>query len=249
MTKIKSRHAFTLIEIVVATTLLGLVGLIIGTSLSTFQRALTRTQRIADWLDRNQAIDRLAETALRSAIPFKWPNTEEEEEQNVFLGESDELWLTAMNRSYGQEGAFRFVRIYLEENELRVDYSPYPLLPWLELGGQNYETELISPAVQEILFTYAAYNEDGDLTWYERWDEDEQGVDAFPLAIQLTIIWEDGTTERWLRRTAGTSTNTEYLSGTAVSTGTRTTSTSTSSGSSSARRTTTTTGTASGGRR
>ena len=219
----RCRHPFTLIEIVVATTLLALVGLIIGTSLNTFQRALTRTQRTADWLERNQAIDRLAETALKSAIPFKWPNVDEGEEQNVFQGEHEELWLTAMNRSYGSDGAFRFVRIYLENDELKVDYSTRPLLPWLSLESQHYETEVICGNVREISFAYAAYDEDNELVWYDFWDEEEQGEDTFPLAIQLTVTWNDDTTERWLRRTAGTSTNTEYLSGTAVSDGSNTT--------------------------
>ena len=81
--------------------------------------------------------------------------------------------------------------------------------------------------MREIGFVYAAYNEDNELEWYDFWDEEERGENTFPLAIQLTVTWNDDTTERWLRRTAGTSTNTEYLSGTAVSDGSTGTSTNT----------------------
>ncbi len=209
--KNRRRHGFSLVEVIVATALLSLVGMIIAVSVHTFNRSYSKAQKVSQWLERNQALDRIAENTLRSAIPFTWPNTDTGEDEIVFEGEENELWLTAQNRSYGKQGAFRFVRIYQEDDQLLCDYSTTPLLPWLELEDQEYETELITDGVMQISFLYGDY-EDNELKWYENWDEEEH--DGFPLAIQLTVEWQDGTKERWLRRTAGTSTNTEYLTGT-----------------------------------
>ena len=182
--KNRRRHGFSLVEVIVATALLSLVGMIIAVSVHTFNRSYSKAQKVSQWLERNQALDRIAENTLRSAIPFTWPNTDTGEDEIVFEGEENELWLTAQNRSYGKQGAFRFVRIYQEDDQLLCDYSTTPLLPWLELEDQEYETELITDGVMQISFLYGDY-EDNELKWYENWDEEEH--DGFPLAIQLTV--------------------------------------------------------------
>ncbi|MBO5763424.1 MAG: hypothetical protein J6R85_06085 [Lentisphaeria bacterium] len=208
--KTEVRRNFSLIEVIVATALLSLVGMIIGVSIHTFHRSYDKAQKVAQWLERNQAIDRIAENALKSIVPFHWLNTETGETELVFQGDEEELWLTAMNRAYGDQGAFRFIRLYVEDEKLYCDYSKTPLLPWKELIDQKYETELITDGVAMVTFQYAEYDEDGMLTWLDLWDEEEKT--GLPLAIQMTVEWTDGTKERWMRRTAGTSTNTEYLS-------------------------------------
>ena len=46
------------------------------------------------------------------------------------------------------------------------------------------------------------------IEWTDTWVEDDHN--GIPLAIQLTVEWLDGTKERWLRRTAGSSGNSTY---------------------------------------
>ena len=144
-------------------------------------------------------------------VEFRWPNKETGSDELVFLGEADELWVTALNRSYGGRSAFRFARLYLEGNDLLCDYSETPFLPWLDLKDQLYETEKIASGVSALTFRYATENGDGELEWQESWDLDEH--DELPLAVQMRIDWLDGTSQTWLRRQAGTSYNTEFLSG------------------------------------
>ena len=81
------------------------------------------------------------------------------------------------------------------------------MLPWLELEAQKFKTEKLADGVQNIYFKYGAEGQsDNPVDWYDDWNEDE--LEGIPMAIQLTIEWKDGTKERWLRRTAGTSGNT-----------------------------------------
>lgn len=208
----KRSRPFTLLEVVVATALLALVGMLIAMSVSSFQRSWEHGRRIAMRLERNLAIDRIAETVIRSMVDFRWPNKEEGTDDLVFLGEADELWVTALNRSYGGRSAFRFARLYLEGDELLCDYSDTPFLPWVELKDQQYSTEKIASGVSALTFRYATENDDGELEWLETWDTDEH--DGLPLAVQMKIEWQDGTVQYWLRRQAGTSYNTELLPGT-----------------------------------
>lgn len=212
MIRTKRAKHFTLLEVVVATSLLTMVGLLIAMSVATFHRSWSQGRKVAQRLERNIAIDRIAETVLRSMVDFRWLNEEEGSEELVFLGEADELWVTAMNRSYGGKSAFRFVRIYMESGDLLCDYSDSPFLPWVELKDQIYTTEKIATGVSALTFRYATENEDGELEWEEEWDLEEDH-DSLPLAVQMTIEWMDGSKQRWTRRQAGTSYNTELLPG------------------------------------
>lgn len=207
----RRRRDFTLIEMVVAAALLALTGMIAAVVVQTFARSYAKAQKAGGLLERNQALDRIAEDCLRSAVPFTWPDDDSGSDELVFDGGENELHLTALNRSHGGRGALRFVRIYQEDDRLLCDYSFTPFVPWKELDDQDYETELICGDVLQVTFSYAAYDDDDELKWYESWDPDEH--DGLPTAIQMTVEWRDGTKERWLRRTAGASFNTEYLSG------------------------------------
>lgn len=203
----RSRRGFSLLEMMAAMAIFSLVGLIIGTSLAAFSRSWRQAQKIGSELERNQAIDRLAETVFRGAVPFRWPDRDKGEDRYVFQGESDELYLTALNRTRSGGDAFRFVRLYRDGEELLCDWSTEPLLPWLELEAQKFKTEKLASGVRNIYFKYGAEGQsDAAVDWYDDWNEDE--LEGIPMAIQLTIEWKDGTKERWLRRTAGTSGNT-----------------------------------------
>ena len=157
----------------------------IAMSVSSLQRSWEHGRRIASRLERNLAIDRIAETVIRSMVDFRWPNKEEGTDDLVFLGEADELWVTALNRSYGGKSAFRFARLYLEGDELLCDYSDTPLLPWVELKDQLYSTEKIASGVSALTFRYATETDDGELEWEASWDTDEH--DELPLAVQMRL--------------------------------------------------------------
>jgi len=51
-----------------------------------------------------------------------------------------------------------------------------------------------------VSFMYA-YLDNNELAWGNVWGE-EQGT-KIPLAIQMSVEWENGRVETWLRRTAG----------------------------------------------
>ncbi len=194
-------------EMITAVAILAVVGLLIGSSIHIFYKSYSNAQRIGTELKRNQAIDRIADNYFANAVPFTWQN-ENLESKYVFMGDVNELYLTALRRTYGDTGsALWFLRLYRDGEQLKCDYSPTPILPWKDLPVHKFRTEIISDGVREISFKYAE-SRDSKIEWEEVWNEDDHN--GIPLAIQMTVEWTDGTIERWLRRTAGSSGNSTY---------------------------------------
>lgn len=203
----RPQAGFTLLEVIVATGILALLGLLIGMSVNTFHRSYMQAQKVGNELQRNQVIDRLVDSYFANAVPFEWDD-ENLETHYVFSGLPDELYLTSIRRAYAKDAsAIWFIRLYCENETLKCDYSPFPLLPWIDLEDQNFTTEVIATGVSAISFLYAEKKED-EIQWVSEWVEEEH--DGIPLAIQITVEWTDGTKERWLRRTAGSSSNSTF---------------------------------------
>ncbi len=204
----KFRRPFTLVELVVAMAVMLMVAMIIGTASTAFYHSYQRTLRHTDRLKEYMAIDRMWDTGVRNMVPFQWRDSEDEV-RFVFEGEPDTMLFATLRRAYGNDpGALMFVRLRLdEEGSLVADYSFYPRTQWDEEGEDNREmtTEVLATKVAAIHFQYAEVSdgEDDAFEWFETWEEEEHA--AIPLAVRLTVEWEDGTTEYWLRRVAGVS--------------------------------------------
>jgi len=189
----------------IAMGLLVVVALIVGTASATFYNGYRRSVKITERLKAYQAIDRVMDGNIRNLIPFKWHDEDTNESRYVFEGEPDTLHFTALRRTYGNDrGAFLFIRLKVEDDELVAEYSSYPRLPWLEEGKQEYNREVLAKNVRSVRFLYFDMVDD-EIETEETWDEDDH--DNLPLAIQMTVEWADGTSEQWLRRTAGSSSN------------------------------------------
>ena len=204
----KIRHAFTLVEVIVAMAIMMMVAMIVGTAGKIFYDGYSGSRKIHDRLREYMAIDRLWDGAVRNAVPFKWKD-EEGTARFVFAGENDSLMFTSLRRADGDApGALIFIRIRLEEDELVAYYSYYPRPPWDDEYDENPEfftREVIAANVAAVTFQYAEVGEveETEIEWFDEWDEDEHA--AIPLAIRMTVEWKDGRREYWLRRTAGSS--------------------------------------------
>jgi hypothetical protein len=196
-----NKRNFTLIEMVVAIAVMVVVAMIIGTASATFYNAYQRSTRSISRLETCLAIDRIFDSLIRNAIPFKWMD-DENSSRFVFEGNNDSLLFTALRRTYGKDSsAILFVRLLLEDEQLIAEYSNSPILPWSEENEQNIEREVIAKNIAAITFEYAEFDEEEGIEWLEVWEEDEH--EALPLAIRMTVEWTDGRKEYWLRRLAG----------------------------------------------
>lgn len=180
-----------------------LVGMIIGVSVNGFYRTYQSVKRAGDELSVCLKIDRLADNCFRNAVPFLWKN-DQGEEKLVFRGTGDELYLATQSRAYpGEDGAFLFLRLLLEDGKLVCEYSNVPYLPWTEGENISKKREVIAGGVKSLKFSFAAFDENGDVEWVDEYNEDDYS--DIPIGIMMTLEFDDGQSEVWLRRTAGQS--------------------------------------------
>ena len=214
---------FTLVELVAAMAIMIFVALIIGTASAAFFNAWKRSARVTDRLKVCQNIDRVMDVCVRNLIPFSWKD-EDEVERVVFQGDLEELFFVSRRRAVeGDDSAFLFIRLKVnEDQQLVAEYSTFPRFPWDEENKYEMQTEVLAENVVSIRFLYARMDGDEEeIVWDEDWEEydpeamqdDPNNVQMIPLAIQMTVEWQDGSKEVWLRRTAGNSRYTRLGSG------------------------------------
>ena len=203
------KRIFTLVELIAAMAVLALIGSAAAAALAGFQRSHDKVATLSARLERNRKLDKVAEL-MGNMVPFFWRDeTDDNQEHLVFEGMENELWFSAMRLPDSQgRGAFIFVRLYInDDNALACDYKDTPMLPWLEQDEQsNVKTVILAENVENLIMTYADYDEDGEIEWLEVWDQDdEEYEDRLPAAVGFTIEFEDGERLSYLRRTAGLS--------------------------------------------
>ena len=165
------------------------------------QQSLTKVDNKSKLLNTYLTLDKVFGTCFRNAVPFSWPN-ETKMEQSTFVGHSDNISFAYIHRIADMgDGGIRFIKLYIQNNKLIAAYRKVPILPWDEIGHE-LETEVIASNVSQISFLYADKDKQNNINWKNEWDDSLYNKNI-PLAIQITITWKDGSSERWLRRTAG----------------------------------------------
>ncbi|MCI5779496.1 MAG: hypothetical protein MR051_06760 [Lentisphaeria bacterium] len=233
MNRNRAPRRFTLIELVVAVALLVVVAAITAMSGASFYNGYRRSLRATDRLKESMAIDNLMDSLVRNMIPFRWPD-DDGTDRLVFNGDEHEMLFTTLRRTYGDRpGALIFIRVKVEEDELVAEYSPYPRPPWLEEHDDNlpWTREVLASGVRQVTFAYAenSTEHEGAVEFLETYLEEENS--SLPLAVKMTVEWQDGRTEQWLRRVAGSGANSSFgMRGSATTSGTASGSTGTANG-------------------
>lgn len=198
---------FTLVELVVAIAIFASITMLAGFAMISVRDNWRRTHDRAERLDKMLKIDRLVESSFRNVIPFTWPEREspDRHEIPVFRGTEDEVTFAYMHRINKSDlGAIRFIRLYLDDGRLIAEYRKTPIT--IDEDGGELRTEVISEDLASLSFSYADYDDAGEIEWLDEWErdpEDKSKKNDMPVAMRMTVEWEDESTETWLRRTAG----------------------------------------------
>ncbi|UDQ98559.1 hypothetical protein AAEX28_00385 [Lentisphaerota bacterium WC36G] len=199
------KKKFTLIEIILAILIFSIIMTLVSMSLYSVQKTYEKVDKFNARLDQYQSIDRFCDTVIKNMVPFKWQNRDSKKIQQVFKGENNEMFFAYLHRINDvEEGALRFVKIYLEDEKVKIKYRKYPLLHWDE-SDIGVETEIIAKDVDALNFLYVDTKSGGqyDIEWNDSWNEDSNP--NIPLAVQIKIKWKSGKSEVWLRRVAASS--------------------------------------------
>lgn len=195
----RTERYFTLIEIIVAFAILSLIVTLTGTVLFSVQQSWSKIKENTALLEDIVKLDRIANNVFRNAVPFHWPD-ENNKNKQIFKGKGDSVRLAYLHRINSEhENGIRFIEIFLWENKLVAKYRDYPMT---EENPEHCLEEVLVSNVQKLAFLYAERSQD-EIVWHSEFDE--MAADNIPMAIRMTITFEDGETVDFLRRTAGNS--------------------------------------------
>jgi len=193
-----SESGFTLLEMVLSMAIFTMIMLTIITGYFSVQQTWKKMTKMNSQIRVYLILDRVFDTAFRNSVPFTWTD-DNFSSKSIFIGDEDQCTLAYIHRiSNPIDGGIRFLKIYLEKNNLVASYRKTPIIPW-EDDLAEIQSEILSTNVRRISFLYANFEKD-ELDWLDDWNEEAK---SHPVAIQITVEWNNGTTERWLRRTAG----------------------------------------------
>ena len=202
-TKTVTVSSFTLMELVVAVALITIVFITAGTALSGVQQSWKTVTNHSDRLMKRIMIDKVVNANFRNIIPFKWRDRKLLKNRQIFFGKSDQIIFATTHRvNDTQEGGIRFLSIFVEDDQLIAMYQKTPILYW-DMDKESGNSEVLAEHVKSIEFTYGDLNSKREIEWFDNWDEEKEPF--IPMAIQMTVNWDDGTSDVWLRRTAGAS--------------------------------------------
>lgn len=203
-------YCFTLIEIIIAVSIFLLIALSLFMYSSGVTRSWEHTVKRRNNLNEMLVLDRTFAAVLPNIIPFTWKNRDDDNKAYPFvLATSDRLRCAYLHRlNDEEEGAIRFCEIYLEDGKVYMSHVDRPFYDWSEVRDRTV-VSLLTENVEELHFLYVDWNADSTEDWWNRmewrddWENEESGRDDVPLAVLLSIRWEDGTEENWMYRTMG----------------------------------------------
>ncbi len=191
---------FTLIEVIIAVSLLVTVIGVLFLGTSTIMRSWEQSQTEANQLQELLLVDRTLDSLLTNIIPFTWPNKDFQRPPQTLHGDNEQLYFNyihSFNRL--EDGAIRSCCLLLEKNELVAYYCERPPFPE-NLNSEYLKRSVLARNVGSISFFYLDRDENANIDFVNEWEDQ----DYLPLAILLHIEWENGAAYNWLRRTAGT---------------------------------------------
>ena len=202
MNKLRANGGFTLLEMILSIFIFAMIMLILGTGMFTIQQSLRKVSDKSEELEKYQVLDRVFNSSFRNAVPFYWKDSSNNN-KTVFAGETNRISFAYLHRVVGSDdGGIRFIQFFVENGSLVAVYKKIPILPWDRDTLKFADKEVLSKGVRSISFLYADKDNNKNIIWRRSWSNSEGNYDI-PLAIQMTVEWENGARESWLRRSAG----------------------------------------------
>ena len=177
-------RGFTLIELVLALTIVALMLTILFSSLRVGLRAWQRGEERAEALEYSRSMTQLVELALGGVYPVQGRIDKDKPVQIIFQGDEDKLSFVTVSPPFPRSVPLAFTAVTLS-----MATGPEPGLAIREKALPNFDPfervapDVVDPTVVGIAFRYLR-DPDSD-AWEKTWDGGEER--AIPRAIEVTI--------------------------------------------------------------
>jgi general secretion pathway protein J len=189
----KGAHGFTLVELVIAMTLMALIGVGLSGVLVIGARSASSAERKTEQARRYRIATELIVRQLRSTTALRLPEDENEEQGEgedvaYFVGESDRLSFVTAAPQAPENSGLAVVDLWVEDGQLMLSESPYFLLASEGKIGAEFEKLTFAATllydVESISFEYQQSDLERE-TWVDSWDASDE--DALPVAVRIEV--------------------------------------------------------------
>ena len=197
MARRRSQAGFTLIEVVLALSIFGLIGAILYGAFSLTQGAVDKSQASFEKSQKLRSFGDLLGSYIRSSFPYR----ASAQDQAIFYegGEDSLTFVSSFSLAMGGRGMAK-IHIYRdgeanqsgflkleEESPVRIDDDS-------DEGGQH-NSIVLEDGVGSLRMAYLDPQSQDD-TWEDSWDGQERRT--LPRAVSLTYRTRDGREARWV---------------------------------------------------
>jgi len=179
----RRQAGFTLLELIVAITLMGLVLMVLYSGLRLGLNSWDGGEQRAEATNRLRLAQEFLRRQLAQSITVYHVN-DRQEQQVVFAGRTDEIEFVApMLAQLGQGGLYR-VRVGMADGRLWIRWRPY--LPTDPEAGEEQETVLLE-GVSDVEWAYFGPGQDNDPQSLPRWVSDWASTQRRPQLVRLNL--------------------------------------------------------------
>ena len=179
--KVKGRNnGFSLVELIIAITILSFVAVIIGNAFRLGIQAWERGEREIERTQRLRSLSSLMSQQLKSFYPYRIKMEDKDEETVMFEGEPDSFtFVTTLTDS--SFGGVKWVKYIFRDGDLLYKEGLLPDKKFEEKVKDKDNEEIIDTNVENCEFSYLSTDDD---EWKEKWDI---GEEEMPGAIRVNI--------------------------------------------------------------
>ena len=173
---------FTIVEVVVALTILSLIMLATLTAVRTLGDTQARLETTLTRLDQMRMVSQFLRSTLRQAVPAVISDPASFGQQGAFQGNDSEVVLVAPMPAVEGGAGLQYMRLFVhDETDVAIQFSPYRLGETAPDWG-NVDSY---PLVDEVELFELEYRETLDGEWLPAWGEE---TPVIPQAIKLRIM-------------------------------------------------------------
>ncbi len=192
-------RGFTLLEILVAVTLLALLMALAFGTLRTAVRATRSGEALIERTDRMRLAQEFLRRQLSHAMPLPFERLEDTGENRVFVADRDSLRFVAPMPGYLARGGPHVQWLTLVDDRAgrRLEFD-HALLNGYDVddpkGDSKREPVVLLEGIREGRFEYRALDEQGELSaWSANWEDAQR----LPLLVRLVLEFDEDSRERW----------------------------------------------------
>lgn len=194
-----AQRGFTLLEILVALTLLALLVAIAFGTLRTAVKAARSGEALIERTDRMRVAQEFLRRQLSHAMPLVFERIEDSGENRVFIADRDELRFVAPMPGYLSRGGphVQWLALVDDGQGMRLEFDHAQLNgydPDNPKGDSRRPPVVLLEGFSRGQFEFRALDEQGELgDWSSSWDDSQQ----LPLLVRLVVEYDRDSRHRW----------------------------------------------------